>query len=133
MKISIERSLLFVIAVGVSVIAVELLPTYRKDRIYNLCWEYKRLSKSLRSYSISKHNHEKNNHEKNKFRLSAEDLEYYKKRYERNIKKINKILPQLEKEFDLVPISISKSPEPFDYHCLRIRNSKFESEDISQF
>ena len=128
MKISIERSLLFVIAVGVSVIAVELLPTYRKDRIYNLCWEYKRLSKSLRSYTILKHNHEKN-----KFRQSDVDLEYYKKRYERNIKKINKILPQLDKEFDLVPISISKSPEPLDYHCLRIRNSKFESEDISQF
>ena len=126
MKISIERLLLFVIAVGVSVIAVELLPTYRKDRIYNLCIEHEKLENHLRSSFYFIRNHEKH-------RLSESEIEFYKKRQERHTKKINKVLWQLDKEFDLVPMSISKSPEPLFSYCKLIRNSKVESEDISQF
>ena len=126
MKISIERALLFVIAIGVSVIAVELLPTYRKDRIYNLCIEHEKLENHLRASLYFIRNHEKH-------RLSQSEIEFYKKRQERHTKKINKVLWQLDKEFDLVPMSISKSPEPLFSYCKLIRNSKFESEDISQF
>ena len=73
MKISIERLLLFVIAVGVSVIAVELLPTYRKDRIYNLCIEHEKLENHLRSSFYNIRNHDPNLHEK-AYQLSLNSL-----------------------------------------------------------
>lgn len=113
MKISIERSLLFVIAVGVSVIAVELLPTYRKDRIYNLCVEHEVLHRHIVSSAWTLNNPEKTN-------LSKDAKKMYEKRMDKHIKKRNIVLSKLTKEWDLDPLSLS--PELEFNMCKEIRN-----------
>ena len=79
MNNSIEKALLFVIALSTSVIAVQLIPISRKAKIYNLCMDAHALHK--------------------KAYLQARIDDKVTKKLEQITNKLNRLNPKLEKEF----------------------------------
>ena len=118
MNNSLQKALLFVIALGISIIAVELVPVSRKARLFNLCMEREALDRSLISYNWQLRNPQK-------ALLSKGEKEYFEKRRDQQIKKINVVLPKLAKEWELD--YAPNSPEPMLAMCNYIRNSSYPS------
>ena len=79
MKSSINKVLLFVIALSTSIMAIQLVPISRKAKIYNLCMDAHALHK--------------------KAYLQARIDDKVTKKLEKITDKINKLDPKLEKEF----------------------------------
>ena len=102
MNSSIQKALLFVIALSTSIIAVQLIPISRKAYLYNLCRDYVLFQEQ--SYAlISKDSGEEKNLEKAINKLN------------RNIKKLKL---ELEKELNLYPpLESQEQPAAF---CQRI-------------
>jgi hypothetical protein len=99
---SIQKALLFVIALSTSIIAVQLIPISRKAYLYNLCRDYV-LSQEQSYALISKDLGEEKNLEKAINKLN------------RNIKKLKL---ELEKELNLYPpLESQEQPAAF---CQRI-------------
>ncbi|MBO8244037.1 hypothetical protein HA145_06060 [Prochlorococcus marinus XMU1411] len=102
MNSSIQKALLFVIALSTSIIAVQLIPISRKAYLYNLCRDYV-LSQEQSYALISKDSGEEKNLEKAINKLN------------RNIKKLKL---ELEKELNLYPpLESQEQPAAF---CQRI-------------
>ena len=102
MNSSIQKALLFVIALSTSIIAVQLIPISRKAYLYNLCRDYV-LSQEQSYALISKDLGEEKNLEKAINKLN------------RNIKKLRF---ELEKELNLYPpLESQEQPAAF---CQRI-------------
>ena len=102
MKSSINKALLFVIALSTSIVAVQLIPISRKAYLYNLC-RYYVLSQEQSYALISKDSGEEKNLEKAINKLN------------RNIKKLKL---ELEKELNLYPpLESQEQPAAF---CQRI-------------
>ena len=102
MKSSINKALLFVIALSTSIMAVQLIPISRKAYLYNLCRDY--VFSQEQSYAlIGKDTGEEKNLEKAINKLN------------RNIKKLRF---ELEKELNLYPpLESQEQPAAF---CQRI-------------
>ena len=102
MKSSINKALLFVIALSTSIVAVQLIPISRKAYLYNLCRDF--VVSQEQSYAlISKDSGEEKNLEKAINKLN------------RNIKKLKL---ELEKELNLYPpLESQEQPAAF---CQRI-------------
>ena len=79
MKSSINKVLLFVIALSTSIMAIQLIPISRKAKIYNLCMDAHALHK--------------------KAYLQARIDDKVTEKLEKISDKINKLDPKLEKEF----------------------------------
>ena len=102
MNSSIQKALLFVIALSTSIIAVQLIPISRKAYLYNLCRDYV-LSQEQSYALISKDSGEEKNLGKAINKLN------------RNIKKLKL---ELEKELNLYPpLESQEQPAAF---CQRI-------------
>ena len=87
MKSSINKALLFVIALSTSIIAVQLIPISRKAYLFNLCRDY--VVSHEQAYELIRQDEG-----------GGENLEKAINKLNRNIKKLRL---QLEKELNLYP------------------------------
>ena len=87
MNSSLQKALLFVIALSTSIIAVQLIPISRKAYLYNLCREYVLFQEQ--SYALI-----------NRDTVEEKNLEKFINKLNRNIKKLRF---ELEKELNLYP------------------------------
>ena len=102
MKSSINKALLFVIALSTSIVAVQLIPISRKAYLYNLCRDF--VVSQEQAYELIRRDE---GGEKN--------LEKVINKLNRNIKKLRL---ELEKELDLYP-ALESQEQPAAF-CQRI-------------